>query len=360
MERCYFNSCIFNDSYFLDKFKILSKEQKSFFAKVDANEELIISLDIKSDLKKYIFCTQHYNNLLELKKIKDSILKNPTSISKENLISLNKILKNNVDIKKILDNLSFQNETKIIPILINNLNTAIQKDNKLYLLIVLNHLLKEYFICKKYISNDIYTILVKEIISLNLSINSSTNTNDENLFRDVLIFSLCLNNIECLFNNAQHKQLDLQVTVNLMQNVVNLFGQVVVAHKDIENKKISNEIFYNVIGFFNVYLLSKVKNIELVIFVINFIVKTSKQIFDFLNTYQGEKFFKSTNKNFVICLNTILINILNIKLTEFNKDEIDVFVKDIDTFNQKQKNEVLFYQNSDKIAELKDKINKLK
>ena len=101
MERCYFNSCILNDNDYLYKYKkhYTNKEgelTKELFVGVDPNSNIIKSLNIISNLNKYIICSDHYRNLLDLMKIKETIISNPENIPKDTLILLNKILKNNL------------------------------------------------------------------------------------------------------------------------------------------------------------------------------------------------------------------------------------------------------------------------
>ena len=182
--------------------------------------------------------------------------------------------------------------------------------------------------------------------------------NDENFFRDVLLYDLCLNNIECLFNNWNKKKevLDLKKTQNLIQNTTDILCQVISAHKELTNKSLCNELFYNIIGFLNIYLLSEIKNFDLVVYLINFFVKTNHHIYQYLNEYKNEIYFKSTIKNFITILNTVLENMIGVSLKELNKEEIDLFLQNSEDFNKDKKYELLFYKNNDLIAELKEKV----
>ena len=58
MDCCYFNSCILNDTDFLNKYKkkftkLDGKLSKPIFVSVDITNELIVSLNIDSDIKLY-------------------------------------------------------------------------------------------------------------------------------------------------------------------------------------------------------------------------------------------------------------------------------------------------------------------
>ena len=389
MERCYFNSCMFNDNDYLSKYKkhYTNKEGKlikDLFVSVDIKDNIISSLNIiinvKEYIKKIIFCSEHYNNLLELVKIKDKIKSNPESIPKECLISLNKILKNDIDIKKILYNLEFQGGSNIIKILLKNIYTSNNKDSKLYLLLNLNHFLKENIVAKtdinlvdenegknkyeRHLDIEIFVNLCKEINDLKLNIYDlnlqkvNSSINNENLLRDVIIYNLCLNNIECLFNNWNKNKdiLDLKKTVELIHNSTDILCQVISAHNSIPNKIICNELFYNIIGFLNIYLLSEIKNFDLVVFLIEFFVKTNQHIYGYLNGYKDEKYFKSTIKNFITTLNTILENMIRVSLRELEKEQLDNFLNNSENFNKDKKYELLFYKNNDLIRELKEKV----
>ena len=389
MERCYFNSCMFNDNDYLSKYKkhFTNKEGKlteELFVPVDIKDNIISSLNIiinvKEYIKKIIFCSEHYKNLLKLVKIKDNIKSNPESIPKDCLITLNEILKNDIDIKKILYNLEFQGGSNIVKILLKNIYTSNNKDNKLYLLLNLNHFLKENIVAKidinsvdenernnkyeRHLDNEIFVNLCKEINDLKLNIYDlnlqkvNSSINNENLLRDVIIYNLCLNNIECLFNNWNKNKdiLDLNKTVELVRGSTDILCQVVSAHNSIPNKIICNELFYNIIGFLNVYLLSDIKNFDLVVFLIQFFVKTNQHIYGYLNGYKDEKYFKSTIKNFITTLNTILENMIRVSLRELEKEQLDNFLNNSENFNKDKKYELLFYKNNDLIKELKEKV----
>ena len=389
MERCYFNSCMFNDNDYLSKYKkhFTNKEGKlteELFVPVDIKDNIISSLNIiinaKDYIKKIIFCSEHYKNLLKLVKIKDNIKSNPESIPKDCLITLNEILKNDIDIKKILYNLEFQGGSNIVKILLKNIYTSNNKDNKLYLLLNLNHFLKENIVAKidinsvdenernnkyeRHLDNEIFVNLCKEVNDLKLNIYDlnlqkvNSSINNENLLRDVIIYNLCLNNIECLFNNWNKNKdiLDLNKTVELVRGSTDILCQVVSAHNSIPNKIICNELLYNIIGFLNVYLLSDIKNFDLVVFLIQFFVKTNQHIYGYLNGYKDEKYFKTTIKNFITTLNTILENMIRVSLRELEKEQLDNFLNNSENFNKDKKYELLFYKNNDLIKELKEKV----
>ena len=149
MDCCFFNSCILNDTDFLVKYKkkftnLEGKLTKEIFISVDKNNDLIKSLNISSDLqKKYIFCNEHHKQLKELIEIKQAIISKPDKLSKDILISLNTILKNNVDIKKLLYKMEFGKDVNIIKILMKNISYNKDKDCKLYLYLTLGQFLKE-------------------------------------------------------------------------------------------------------------------------------------------------------------------------------------------------------------------------
>ena len=384
MERCFFNSCILNDNDYLTKFKkkFTNKDNQlteELFVTVDSNDNIIQSLNIISNLKKqYIFCKEHFANLQDLIKIKETIISHPDNIPKETLITLNKILKNNIDIKKIIYNIAFQRNTNITKILLNNLRLNNNKDNKLYILLNLNHLIKENIIKRidknlnddmekrdeKTLDNELFGAFCKEINDLKLMIYDlnqkkvNSKINDENLFRDVIIYCLCLNNIECLFNNWDKRKdiLNFKNTKDLIQNISDILCQVISAHSTISNKIICNELFYNIIGFLNVYLLSDLKNYDLVNYLINFFVKVNQHIYGYLNSYKNEEYFKFSVRNYITTLNTVLVNMIGISLDEIDKEQIDNFLQNSENFNKDKKFELLFYKNNELIGEIKGKV----
>ena len=264
--------------------------------------------------------------------------------------------------------------------MLKNIYTTKNKDNKLYLLLNLNHFLKENIVSKidinlidekeennkyeRHLDNEIFMNLYKEINDLKLNIYDlnlkkvNSLINDENLLRDVIIYNLCLNNIECLFNNWNKNKdiLDLKKTMELIHNTTDILCQVISAYNSIPNKIICNELFYNIIGFLNIYLLSEIKNFDLVIFLINFFVKTNQHIYGYLDDYKNEKFFKSTIKNFMTTLNTVLENMIRVSLRELEKEQLDTFLNNSEIFNKDKKYELLYYKNNDLIEELKEKV----
>lgn len=385
MERCFFNSCILNDNDYLTQYKRCFTDPEGLFISVSRDDNLINSLNIISNLNKYVFCSEHYNKLQDLLKIKEAIISKPENIPKDILIILNKILKNDIDIKKLLYRLSFQRNTNIIRILAKNLYTTNDKDNKLYLLLNLNHLLKEHLTNKadknisedfedkdeKHLDNEIFVILCKEIKDLKIVIydliqnNVKLPLNDENFFRDVILYNLLLSNIECLFykwNNTK-EILDIKKTDELIENTLDILSQVVIGYGSISKEtkrntsnEILNELFYHIIGFINIYLSSNVKNFELVLKLIKKIIEINENIYAYLISYKDEDYFKSSTKNYITTLNTLLENMLGVSLDEMDKNNLNTFLKNSEAFNRDKKHELLYYKNNEMIQELKEKI----
>lgn len=375
MERCFFNSCILNDNDYLKKYKKCFPDNKRMFESINKEDNMIDSLSIPNGPNKYIFCSEHYNNLKDLLNIKKTIISNPDNIPKDTLVLLNKILKNNLDIKKLLYKLTFQRNSNIIKILAKNLSLTQNKDNKLYLLLNMNHFLKENLtnvIDKNYsdefedpnLDNEIFGILFREINDLKLMVYDLSQNkvnpliNDENYFRDVILYNLCLTNIDCLFNNWDKKKaaLDLQKTKDLIQKISDIFRQVVLAYNSIPNKTICNELFYHIIGLINTYLISNLKNFDLVVDLINLFVKTGEHIYDFLNAIKMEIKYKSTIKNYISTLNSILDNMRGISLNEIDKEYLNNFIENTKKFNEDKKSELLYYKNQGMIEEIKEKM----
>ena len=218
MECCFFKSCILNDTEFLNKYKkkftnLDGKLTKKIFV-INKKDELITSLNISSDLKKnYIFCDEHLNQLKELLKIKNEIFSNPDKIPKDILISLNNILKNNIDIKQLLYKMEFNKGANIIKILLNNINMTKDKDIKLYLYLILRQFLeekidilldkenlKDKFDELKHRDKEIFEILYKEIFMIKLKVYDlnknqiNAQINDENLIIGIKIMIYLIRN----------------------------------------------------------------------------------------------------------------------------------------------------------------------
>ena len=380
MDCCFFNSCILNDTDFLQKYKkqytnLDGKLTKSIFITVDKNDDLIKTLDITSNLQtKYIFCDEHYKQLKDLIKIKNSITSKQDKLPKEILISLNTILKNNIDIKKLLYNMYFAKNTNIIKILLKNISYNKDKDCKLYLLLILGQFLKEKtdiignknnleenYEELKHRDKEIFDILNKEIFDLKLKVydlnqhKANNQINDENFFRDVILYDLCLSNIEYLIYNW-NKDKDIFNPKQLLENVIDILNQIISGDDDSIPYIISNELFFHIIGFINIYLISNLKESDLVTFILKYIIKKNQLIYIYLKKYKEENKFKSSIKNYITTLNTILEIMLGIDLGNFDKQQLEVFIINSGDFNKDKKYELFFYRNNDMIEELKDKI----
>jgi len=249
------------------------------------------------------------------------------------------------------------------------------KDNKLYLLLNINHFLKENLtnvIDKNYsdefedpnLDNQIFVILFQEISDLRLIVydlnqnKANSLINDENFFRDVILYNLLLTNIDCLFNNWDNKKaaLDLQKTKDLVNKISDIFRQIVLGHNSIPNKTICNELFYHIIGFINTYLISNIKNFDLVVELVNLFVKTNEQIYDYLSSIKKEIKFKSTIKNYISTLNSILDNMRGISLNDIDRENLNYFLENTKKFNEDKKSELLYYKNQGMIEEIKEKM----
>ena len=379
MDCCFFNSCILNDSVYLLKYKktftnLDGKLTKEIFKTVDKNDDLIKTLEISSDLKsKYIFCDEHFKQLKELIKIKQSINSNPDKLSKDTLISLNTILKNNLDIKKLLYKMNFSNGKNIINILLKNISLNKDKDSKLYLYLILGQFLKEKtdIMIDRNISEEkaeelkkrdkeIFNDLSKQIFDLKLKVYDvnlnkvNSQINDENFLRDVILYNLCLSNIEHLIYNWNRDK-DAFNPKQLIEEVIDILNQVISGDDNIPFE-ISNELFFHIIGFINIYLISDLKEPDLANYILKNIFEKNQEIYFYLKKYRDESIFKNSIKNYITTLNTILEIMLTIDISMFDKNKMELFVIHSGDFNKDKKHELFFYRNNDMINELKDKI----
>ena len=378
MNCCYFNSCILNDNRYLQKYKkkftnLDGKLTKEIFINVDKNNEVLTSLNINSGIKKkYIFCDEHHNQLKELIKIKRTINSKPDNIPKETLISLNNILKNNIDIKKLSYNMDF-GRYNIIKILINNISSNKDKDSKLYLYLILNQYLKEKeIVISDNFNNDdnsekinsmneeIYNVISKDFFNIKLKVfdiaknKKNELIDDENFFRDVILYNLCLSNIECLIYNWNKSQKGFNPKL-IIDNIIDILAQIIIGDDSIPYI-ISNELFYHIIGFLNIYLISDIKEPAIIENIIKFFVEKNQEIYFYLKKYREENKFKSSTRNYMTTLNTILESMISIDLSKYDKNKLNIFVINSNEFNKNNKFELLFYKNNDMIEELKDKI----
>ena len=379
MDCCFFNSCILNDTDFLVKYKkkftnLEGKLTKEIFISVDKNNDLIKSLDISSDLKKkYIFCDEHHKQLKDLIKIKQAIISKPDKLSKDILISLNTILKNNIDIKKLLYKIEFGKDINIIKILMKNISYNKDKDCKLYLYLTLGQFLKEktdiigdknnledkYEELKRR-DKEIFNDLNKEISNINLKVYDvnqrkvNNQINDENFLRDVILYDLCLSNVEHLIYNWNQDK-DRFNPKQLIENVIDILNQVI-SGDDYIPYIISNELFFHIIGFINIYLISDLTEPDILNFILKFILEKNQEIYAYLKNHKDENKFKSTIRNYITTFSTILEILLRIDLSKFDQKQLEIFVINSRDFNKDKKYELLFSRNNDMIEELKDKV----
>ena len=379
MDCCFFNSCILNDTDFLVKYKkkftnLEGKLTKEIFISVDKNNDLIKSLDISSDLKKkYIFCDEHHKQLKDLIKIKQAIISKPDKLSKDILMSLNTILKNNIDIKKLLYKMEFGKDTNIIKILMKNISYNKDKDCKLYLYLTLGQFLKEktdiigdknnledkYEELKRR-DKEIFNDLNKEISDINLKVYDvnqrkvNNQINDENFLRDVILYDLCLSNVEHLIYNWNQDK-DRFNPKQLIENVIDILNQVI-SGDDYIPYIISNELFFHIIGFINIYLISDLTEPDILNFILKFILEKNQEIYAYLKNHKDENKFKSTIRNYITTFSTILEILLRIDLSKFDQKQLEIFVINSRDFNKDKKYELLFSRNNDMIEELKDKV----
>ena len=379
MDCCFFNSCILNDTDFLVKYKkkftnLEGKLTKEIFISVDKNNDLIKSLDISSDLKKkYIFCDEHHKQLKDLIKIKQAIISKPDKLSKDILISLNTILKNNIDIKKLLYKMEFGKDTNIIKILMKNISYNKDKDCKLYLYLTLGQFLKEktdiigdknnledkYEELKRR-DKEIFNDLNKEISDINLKVYDvnqrkvNNQINDENFLRDVILYDLCLSNVEHLIYNWNQDK-DRFNPKQLIESVIDILNQVI-SGDDYIPYIISNELFFHIIGFINIYLISDLTEPDILNFILKFILEKNQEIYAYLKNHKDENKFKSTIRNYITTFSTILEILLRIDLSKFDQKQLEIFVINSRDFNKDKKYELLFSRNNDMIEELKDKV----
>ena len=269
--------------------------------------------------------------------------------------------------------MEFNKGANIIKILLNNININKDKDTKLYLYLILGQFLKEkvdIISDKEYLEKnaeelkhrdkEIFEILNKEIFNLKLKLYDlsknkiNTEINDENFFRDVILYNLCLSNIEHIIYNWNKDQ-DLFNPKQLVENTIDILNQILSGDDEIPYA-ISNELFFHIIGFLNTYLISNLKEPDLIDYIIKFILEKNQLIYVYLKKYRDENKLKSTIRNFITTLNTILEILLGIDLANFDKKQLDVFVINSADFNKDKKYELFFYRNNDMINELKDKI----
>jgi hypothetical protein len=379
MDCCFFNSCILNDTDFLVKYKkkftnLEGKLTKEIFISVDKNNDLIKSLDISSDLKKkYIFCDEHHKQLKDLIKIKQAMISKPDKLSKDILILLNTILKNNIDIKKLLYKMEFGKDTNIIKILMKNISYNKDKDCKLYLYLTLGQFLKEktdiigdknnledkYEELKRR-DKELFNDLNKEISDINLKVYDvnqrkvNNQINDENFLRDVILYDLCLSNVEHLIYNWNQDK-DRFNPKQLIENVIDILNQVI-SGDDYIPYIISNELFFHIIGFINIYLISDLTEPDILNFILKFILEKNQEIYAYLKNHKDENKFKSTIRNYITTFSTILEILLRIDLSKFDQKQLEIFVINSRDFNKDKKYELLFSRNNDMIEELKDKV----
>ena len=355
MDKCYFNSCVLNDKEKLIKYKQHNRNIKKLFIVLDENNQILKDLDF--NLKKYTFCIEHYNSLKLLKKIKDT-LKIASIIPTQILIEINKLLHYDIEIKKLFSNLLVKEKQNIIDFLLETISkNSKDRKNELYILSILYHLFKEYLICNNFSNDENYEILINYLLNLNYRLyeeskNKKVDLSDEEFLTLCLLYELTINNISQLFINSKEKILSLELSVKLLENITFIFGQCLSSYNVIDNKRITVETFFTIINFINIYFLSKNKQIDMILFLINFITKFSNMIYNFIN-YANDK---NTIKAYIITLYSTLTEILNLKMSDLNIDDLLNFCEDSNQFMKDKEAYPLFFEIINKITKIKSKI----
>jgi hypothetical protein len=357
MDKCFFNSCILNDKEKFRKYKQHNRSIKKFYMILDENNELVKEFDFIIKGKKYTFCIEHYNNLKLLKEIKKEI-NNSSSIETKTLIEINNLLHYDVEMKKLFSKLEIKKKQNIINFLFELISkNEKDRNNELYILTIINHLLKEYQICKDYSNDTNYEILINYLKNLNVrlydvSSNKKIEISEEEFLTNIILYELTMNNISQLFINSKEKILSLELSAKLLENLTSIFGQCLTTFNLVDNKKITIEVFYTVINFINSYFLSKNKQIDMIVFLINFIIKCSNMIYNFIK-YSNDNNIK---KVYIVTLYSILIECLNLKMSDLNIDDLLIFAEDSYQFIKDKEAFPLFYEIMNKITEIKNKI----
>ena len=267
----------------------------------------------------------------------------------------------------------FSNGKNIINILLKNISLNKDKDSKLYLYLILGQFLKEKVDIMidrnnpeekaeelKKRDKEIFNDLNKQIFDLKLKVydinlnKANSQINDENFLRDVILYNLCLSNIEHLIYNWNRDK-DAFNPKQLIEEVINILNQVISGDDNVPFE-ISNELFFHIIGFINIYLISNLKEPDLANYILKNIFEKNQEIYFYLKKYRDENIFKNTIKNYITTLNTVLEIMVTIDLSIFDKNKLELFVTNSGDFNKDKKHELFFYRNSDMINELKDKI----
>ena len=257
--------------------------------------------------------------------------------------------------------------------MINNISLNKDKDSKLYLYLILNQYLKEKeIVISDNFNNDdnsekinsmneeIYNVISKDFFNIKLKVfdiaknKKNELIDDENFFRDVILYNLCLSNIECLIYNWNKSQKGFNPKL-IIDNIIDILAQIIIGDDSIPYI-ISNELFYHIIGFMNIYLISDIKEPAIIEIIIKFFVEKNQEIYFYLKKYREENKFKSSTRNYMTTLNTILESMISIDLSKYDKNKLNIFVINSNEFNKNNKFELLFYKNNDMIEELKDKI----
>ena len=182
--------------------------------------------------------------------------------------------------------------------------------------------------------------------------NKKVDLSDEEFLTLCLLYELTINNISQLFINSKEKILSLELSVKLLENITFIFGQCLSSYNVIDNKRITVETFFTIINFINIYFLSKNKQIDMILFLINFITKFSNMIYIFI-TYANDK---NTIKAYIITLYSTLTEILNLKMSDLNIDDLLNFCEDSYQFMKDKEAYPLFFEIINKITKIKSKI----
>ena len=163
-----------------------------------------------------------------------------------------------------------------------------------------------------------------------------------------------MSNVEHLIYNWNQDK-DRFNPKQLIENVIDILNQVI-SGDDYIPYIISNELFFHIIGFINIYLISDLTEPDILNFILKFILEKNQEIYAYLKNHKDENKFKSTIRNYITTFSTILEILLRIDLSKFDQKQLEIFVINSRDFNKDKKYELLFSRNNDMIEELKDKV----
>jgi hypothetical protein len=335
------------------------------FVPFNLDDDLMKMSGVGVHAKKIYCCVEHVTRYKKFKEVKEKLKKisnggdslNITVTDLEQLLNdINNLCRFDLQMKKLFstqNTLGIEN-FDIVYFLLTLLN---QFDLKIDILVLTNisNFIKEIDLCKRYSTSEFFNKLLSYLSNMNFNLYSGKyiTTNTMTIKEEVLCFLTLINIFNNLYSNSKDKVLEIDSTNNLVVMLFNLLVTIT-DNRDIKdkiinqlkNKNTSIDIDNNYLTLIHNYeclimnslfslmymaYVSKNVNVDFILFVNNFIVEKSNNIFQFIIKKIQQVNDINLVKNFIIFYCEVLTNLYYTKI-EYLPEQCENFIISYEEF----------------------------